>query len=122
MKLGAPLFLSAFATANLILSRPIQFAEAEQRRQVLTVLPTDLSSIELEEIYSEIRERAFFSARVSNAAQVQKLLDIATRYDRGEINLSDARLEMRQWLESTGYQAAPGEEGTIKDFASDDRI
>jgi hypothetical protein len=89
---------------------------------VKSILPTTLSSAELEQISTEIRERALFSARVTNAEYLQEIDDVLQKFINGEINLATARVQLRAKLTELGYEPAPGEEGKITDFASDERI
>jgi hypothetical protein len=114
--------LSHFLLMAIVFSQPIKFAEAAQRRAVQTILPTTLSSAELERISSDILERALFSARVANAEHLQTLADVIDRYLRGELDLASARLEVKQFLASIGYAPQPQDEGGLKDLSSDERI
>jgi hypothetical protein len=115
------LFSAAVAT-NIAFSRPIQFSQAAQSREVRSVLPTNLSSAQLEEIEPAIMERALVSARVHNAEVLQGLDDILTRYLSGEINSATAVTELRQVMRDNGLWAAPGDEDTLKDFQSNERL
>jgi hypothetical protein len=106
----------------LVFTQPVQFAEAAQRRAVQTILPTSLGSAELERISADILERSLFSARTMNAEYLQKVSDVLDRYLRGELDLATARLELKQKLAEIGYAPAPGDEETLRDLSSDERI
>lgn len=105
----------------MIFGAPITFAEALQRREVASVLPTSLSSAELEQIDVEILERATFSARVTSAEYLDEIDAVLAEYVDGKIDLASARLRLKEKLKVIGYRAEPGEEGTLKDFSSDVR-
>src|SRR4051812_39466205 len=101
---------------------PIPFSEAIQSREVRSVLPTTLGTAELDQIHEAIRERALFSARMSNAEVLQSLDNILDRYLAGELDLASARMELRDAMRVNGLWSAPGDEGTLKDFQSDERL
>ena len=52
---------------------PIPFRAAVQKLADKGVMPTDLSSDELRALDSAVRDRAFFSARTTNASYLQDL-------------------------------------------------
>jgi hypothetical protein len=116
------ILFSAAVAANVAFSRPVQFSEAAQAREVQSVLPTSLTSAQLEEIQPAILERALFSSRVHSAEVLQELDDILSRYLSGEINSATAVTELRQVMRDNGLWAAPGDEGTLKDFQSNERL
>lgn len=117
---------------------PVSFDEAVKSRAVRAMLPTSLSSADLAKIKPELLERAVFSARVPYVSHLQTLDGvIGSIIDppmiKGEdgkphvapgegINEARAREILRQSLADLGYKAAEGEEGTIKDLASEARI
>lgn len=121
MRFSRVLFSAAVAT-NIAFSRPVQFAEAAQSRAVRNILPTTLSSAQLEEIDAEILERALFSARIHNAEVLQSLSDILDRYLAGDINLATATLELKNSMRANGIWAEPGKEGTLQDPQSFERL
>jgi hypothetical protein len=106
----------------MIFSEPVSFSEALQSREVRSVLPTDWTSAELEQIEAAILERATFSARMTNAEYLQALDDVLADFIAGKIDLATARLELKNKLDELGYSPTPGEEGSIKDFSTDARI
>lgn len=111
------------ATNAITFSQPISFAEALQSREVRSLLPTTLSSADLRDALEQaFIDRAVFSARMNNAEFLQEIDDVTRDFVEGKINLATARLRLLQKLREIGYQPTPGEEGTLKDFTSDERI
>jgi hypothetical protein len=106
----------------MIFSEPVPFTQALQSMEVKSILPTTMSSAELQQVDVAIRERALFSARVTNAEYLQEIDDVLQRYINGDTDLATARLDLQQKLRQLGYEAFPGDEGTITDFSSDERI
>jgi len=111
------------------------FAEALQRLQGQSLLPTSGGTYDLSQLPADVRERAFFSARVVNADILQQAYDLisrgvggGSRDDAGNyvpgssVNLATFRLEMKDYLKSISYQPEAGEEGTLKDLTSDKRL
>lgn len=120
----------------MLFTEPIPFEEALASRKVKALLPTTLSSKELREIAPELRERAMFSARTSNAFYLQQIDDTlesllnpkqvlregADQTITEGFNLATARVELKDALDSISYQPEEGNEGTIKDLRSDARL
>ena len=116
-------FVSLAVTANQItLSAPLPFSEADIVREIKSILPTTMSTIELDQIAAELRERALFSARVTNAEFIQELDDVLRKYGTGESDLATVRLQLKQKLDELGYQADAEESGKITDLRSDARL
>lgn len=110
------------ATNNAIRFSPaVPFTEALESRDVRSILPTTLTSAEIREVSGDILERATFSARVANAEYLQEIDDVTRALLNGEIDEATARTQLKVKLRQLGYEAAPGEAGTIKDFMSDRR-
>ena len=85
---------------------------------------TTLKSSELREIADHLKEEAFFSARVSIAEVVQKLkTQVEEILGAGEQGMSipEARLALKEYLPTSGYQAPAGEAGTIADLTTSAR-
>lgn len=111
------------------------FKEALSKLASRREVAADLSSGQWAEIPLALRERAFFSARVTNAQLLQglkskvetllkpetKLRPDGTPYTAG-IDPATARLEIKELLKSIGYQPADEDRGTIKDLSTDARI
>jgi hypothetical protein len=85
-------------------------------------LPAELTSAEWETIPSEIRQRAFFMARVTEAEILQRFRDGAEQVARNERDQATVRKEIGMWLGEKGYQPPQGKEGGLQDLSSLDRI
>lgn len=118
-----------------ILLDPVTFSEALADRDVRQLLPTSLSSRDIQELAPSIRNRAVFSARVDSARHLSVLDNITrmildpernpdgTPRQPGQyMNETRARSLLRDHLEQLGYEPAPGTEGGIKDLRSERRI
>lgn len=118
-----------------ILLTPTTFEEALQDRSLRGLLPNSLTSEELMAIDPLIRKRGVFSAKVESARHATVLDNILSMIIDPEHNpdgsarepgqyMTEARARMllRAHLEQIGYQPAEGEEGTIKDLRSEQRI
>jgi hypothetical protein len=100
-----------------ILLAPVRFADAIADRSVRSLLPTSLSSADLMKLSPELRRRAVFSARVTDANHLSTLDRLIGQI----INPSDvpgeymtearAREMLRAHLDDTGWQPAEGEAG-----------
>ena len=114
----------------------VTFKEALAKIAAKQIVTGDRTSSDwLRDVPTALRERAFFSARVTNAQLLQglkskvatilkpetKLREDGTPYTAG-LDLATARLEIKQLLDSIGYQPADEDHGTIKDLRSDHRI
>lgn len=106
----------------MIFTAPIPFAEAIQSREVRQILPTDFRTALLQQIPAELRERAFFSAGVTNAQFLEEASKKIDALVAGKADRATMRLELKQLLDSLGFQPPEGEEGTLTDLSSDDRL
>jgi len=106
----------------MIFTAPLPFEEAIQSRQVRQILPTDFRTALLQQIPAELRERAFFSAGVTNAQFLEEASKKIDALLDGKTDRATMRLELKQLLDSLGYVSPEGEEGTLTDLASDDRL
>lgn len=111
------------------------FKEALDKLTSRREVAADLTTAQWAEVPLALRERAFFSARVTNAQLLQglksrvetllkpetKLREDGTPYTAG-IDPATARLEIKELLKSIGYQPAEEDRGTIKDLSTDARI
>jgi hypothetical protein len=102
-------------------SKPQPFKEALSASQVKTLLPTGLSSAELEQFPADVLERGRFSARVRSATHLDVLDQGVNALLEGKTDLATARLNLKQFLQDTGYLAPEEDRGTLTDFASDER-
>jgi hypothetical protein len=100
------------------------------------LLPTNLGSGELRQLDAAIKRQSIFSARtlseyylgkikntvesIINPKQVEREGNDQTVTEG--FNPATARQELRSVLQQLGYSPAAGEEGTIKDLASDGRL
>lgn len=87
-----------------------------------TLTTSGLNSSEWNQVQAGLRDRAFFSSRVESAkflysarAQIAELAD-------GTLSESEVRRDLRKLLDAEGYTAAAGDEGTIKDLRSKQRL
>lgn len=81
-----------------------------------------LTSAQWSGVRADIRERALFSACVTDAKFLEQIRRVCHAVTTGEMTPDRAKWQLGAWLERTGYQAEPGEEGTIKDLSSDGRL
>lgn len=84
--------------------------------------PSGMSSAEWAEISPQIRDQAFFSARVEEQRILDALKDKLTRIIRNELDPSEFRRDMRSFLDSIGYDPDEGDVGTIKDLRTQARL
>ena len=87
-----------------------------------TPIPSGMSSAEWDEIAPQIRDQAFFSARVEEQRIIDALKDKLTRIIRNELDPSEFRRDMRSFLDSIGYDPDESEVGTIKDLRTQTRL
>lgn len=85
-------------------------------------MPLGLTSAQWAGVEADIKERALFSACVTDARFLEQIRSVAKAVTAGEISPEQAKGRLAAWLERTGYEAEPGEEGTIKDLSSDGRL
>lgn len=103
-------------------ARPLPFREALDAQAVKSLLPSALSSAELSEIPARILERARFSSKVRNLEHLSVIDDVANDITAGHLDVATARLRIKQFVASTGYQADESVRGGLQDFLSDARI
>ena len=114
---------------------PIPFAEAIAFATKRKLLPSNLSSEDLEKLPVQIRERALFSARTNNAWYLQQISDQIQGIVGPELqddgsgtgdtvlrgtSMPTARLNLKRALQSIGYN--PDKPGTMEDLSSDQRL
>jgi hypothetical protein len=114
-----------------MLTKPTPFKEALESRAVKKLMPTAAGTAELSKLAPEIRERAMFSARVTNADFLQKADGLinnlvsphAVQAAGGQaFNPIEARTQLKEYLASIDYQPDPANEGGLKDLSSDARL
>jgi len=106
----------------MIFRTPLPFAEALESRAVKAVLPTDFRTRLLSEIPAQLRERAFFSAGVTNADFLDRASSAVDDLVTGTVDRATKRLELKKLLDSLSYRPVAGEEGTLTDLSSDRRL
>lgn len=106
----------------MIFRTPIPFQEAIDSREVRQLLPTEFRTALLQEIPAQLRERAFFSAGVQQAEFLERANTAIDDLLSGTTDRATQRLGLRRLLDSLGYRATPGEEGTLTDLGSDRRL
>jgi hypothetical protein len=103
-------------------SSSIPFREALDFLQSKGLLPTSLSSADLQKLDADIRARALFSARTTNAAYLQEVKDLVDALLQGNVNEATMRLKLKEALQKISYNPKSEEKGTLKDLSSDPRL
>lgn len=114
-----------------MLTKPTPFKEALKAREVKKLMPTQAGTAELSRLAPEIRERAMFSARVTNLDFLQRADGLinnlvspnAVKAAGGmAFNPIEAKAQLREYLASVGYQPDEADRGGLKDLSSDLRL
>lgn len=99
------------------------FKEALQKLAGKRTVASALTSAQwFDRVPAALRDRALFSARVTNAQLLQGLRSGVESLLQPTTDLATARLEIKRLLQSIGYQPDAKDAGTIKDLSSDARI
>lgn len=106
----------------MIFPEPIPFREAMESREVRQLLPTDFRTKLLATIPAELRERALFMAGVTNVETLQMLDDGLNELMAGEADRATVRARLMELGRKLKYQPVPGEEDTLTDVFSFDRL
>jgi len=106
----------------MILAEPLPFAEAIESREIRQILPTELRTMLLDTIPAELRERAMFSAGVTSAEFLQRASDAIDELLAGKSDRATQRAALKELLQALDYRPAEGEEDTLTDLSSDDRL
>ena len=124
----------------MLFDSPVSMTDALAHQLAKQVLPTSMSSNELEQLSQAIRDRSFFSARTTYAdylAEAQRLmrqlvaphtivdpdtLELRAAQPGETVNAASVRTKMQQYLKQLDYQPDEGEKGTLTDLSSDQRI
>ncbi len=111
--------------------------QAVKLAQERGLLPTTLSSAEIQELTLRMTERVFFSARTANLLYLDALKKLVERHVQGEgtnNDLAQLRIEARKLLALMGYTPEggfpgdqelgipPATEGSLQDLGSDKRL
>jgi len=106
----------------MILTKPLPYREALDYLQQKSLLPTTGRTAELEQLGSAITERAAFSAAVTKAEHIQRVLDAAGNLVSGQVDFASQRLALKKYLQSEGYMPSEEDRGTLRDLSSDARL
>ena len=94
---------------------------ASERLLQKALVGSGIGSGEWNFIQAALRDRAFFSARVSSIRLLDAMRAKVAESLRGNLSVSDFRLAIRRELDATGYD--PGENrGTLKDLTKSARL
>jgi hypothetical protein len=102
--------------------KPMPFKEALQASHVKTLLPTSMTSAQLDQLSVDVRERSRFSAQVRSALHLDAIDSGVNRLVAGDSDLATQRLAVKDFLRGTGYMPTPETRGGLQDFSSDARI
>lgn len=114
----------------MLFNRPLPFKEAIESRRAKALLPTSLSSRELDAIAPDVLEQSFFSARTNSLQHISRIDAILGKMidptgERGDSwDASRARIAIRDSLQQIGYDPADinAIPGSLKDLGSERRI
>lgn len=81
-----------------------------------------MKSADWSSIQAGLRDRAFFSATVDDARRLAVMRDAVAKVADGDLSESQARLEIREALEQTGYTPPQDKEGGLQDLSSQRRL
>ncbi|MCX6984791.1 MAG: phage minor head protein [Lentisphaerae bacterium] len=88
------------------LTQPVTYDMANKWLASRVSVPTTMGSGRLslsKNFPAEVKANSFFSAKVAEAAVLEKIRGISDRYSRGEMNLAEARTEAKEFLLGKGY-------------------
>jgi len=128
--------MNRFLTAVLMMlfATPTTLSEAVKTLIAKRIMPTALDTDGLRALDAELRAQSLFSAQTLNAFLLERYRTLigsilnpeqemtAAGEARPAFNPVYAREEITKFLDGIGYTAVPGEEGTIKDLSSQQRI
>ena len=107
----------------------LPFADALRFSRDRRLLPTDMSSVELEQLAVEVRQGAVFSAGVMETEVLQLVKDRIDTMASGQSqapgqlpNRASLRSDLKELLGAIDYQPQAGREGTISDLRTDARL
>jgi len=101
---------------------PLPFLEAIESREVRSVLPTEFRTKMLQEIPAPLRERAMFSAGVTNVEFLQEASTAVDDLISGNVDRATKRAEMKKLVAKLELRPEPGKEDSIEDLGSDARL
>ena len=88
------------------LTQPVTFDAANRWLESRVSVPTTMGSRQLalsKNFPAEVKANSFFSAKVAEAAVLEKVRDISDRYSRRELNRAEARTEAKSFLMGKGF-------------------
>jgi len=88
----------------MILTKARPFQEALESRQAKTILPTTMRTRDFARLSPAVRERAMFSAAVTDVRFLDDAHGLVDELINGEIDLPTARLHLDTYLKGVGYQ------------------
>jgi hypothetical protein len=103
----------------MIFRAPIPFREAIESRAVRQILPTELRTALLDTLAPELRERAMFSAGVTEAEFLQQASDSVDQLLAGTTDRATMRQELKRLMGSLGAEV---DETDLTDLRSDARL
>lgn len=106
----------------MIFRAPLPLQAALDSRLVRQILPTDFRTRLLQTIAPYLKERAMFSAGVTNAEFLQQASDAIDAAVSGESDVATKRAGLKKVLEALQYNPVPDERGTLTDLSSDPRL
>jgi hypothetical protein len=109
---------------------PVSLTDAVQALRRKELMPTSLSSAELRQLASSVRNQSLFSSRTLMTDLLDKyktVLDSVIQPQEVDgvlkgMNPAKARATISDFLKQMGYTPEPGKEGTLQDLASSLRI
>ena len=81
-----------------------------------------MKSADWSSIQAGLRDRAFFSATVDDARRLAVMREAVAKVASGDLSESQARLEIREALEQTGYTPPQDKKGGLQDLSSQRRL
>ncbi|HBR95711.1 MAG TPA: hypothetical protein DEA90_16260 [Opitutae bacterium] len=88
----------------MILTAARPFQEALESRQAKSILPTTLRTRDLSRLSPAVRERAMFSAAVTDVRFLDDAHGLVDDLLKGDTDLATARLNLDTYLKGVGYQ------------------
>lgn len=104
------------------LTAPMPFQQALDAAAVKSPLLTTGKTVDLQQLASDIKRRAMFSATVTSGRILQGIDDGVNGMLSGQVDQATARLAMKQALADMGYQPDPELAGGLQDLSSTVRI
>ena len=86
------------------------------------LIASDIDSSQWNRIQAGLKNRAFFSSRVTQVNLLSAIRERVAEYSKGTSDLSKIRMEIREKLREGNYEPLKGTEGTIKDLRTQSRL